>query len=66
MHPRCEADDEERGRGVAERGYRLAEIAGMLLSHGIEKSRQARAAPAIGIVNAVHVERAGLKVALLP
>ena len=47
----------------AERRDRFAEITGMQLPYGIEERRQARAASAVGVVNAVHVERIGVKVA---
>ena len=44
------ADDEEARRGVAERRYRPAPVAGMGGSHLVEERGEARAAPARGVV----------------
>jgi hypothetical protein len=51
---RRQSNDQQLGVGVAERGNRPAEVAGLVQAHGIEKSAQARAAPAHGIKCAVH------------
>ena len=51
VHAGREADDQQPRRWVAERRHRLAEIVGLLMPHRIEKSREARAAPAVGIEN---------------
>src|SRR5579859_410146 len=70
VHAGRQADQNNTRRRIAERRHRPAVVLGLPDVHGIQKSRQTRTAPAIGVKNRTHTAKmyhnAGLMIRWAP
>src|SRR5579859_4123353 len=57
VHAGRQADQNNTRRRIAERRHRPAVVLGLPDVHGIQKSRQTRTAPAIGVQNRTHTAK---------